>query len=202
MTNITKNIITRITINQKGWVFSPKDFLDIGARAAVDQVMSRLTKSGFIRKIARGIYDYPKTHPTIGILSPNIDDLAKIVANKTGDRIFHSGAMATNLLGLSTQLPMKIVYATTGKSCVKKIGQQNIVFQHTRIPIFDDLPLPCNLALQSMAYLGKAALDDDMIHQYSQKLSNDDKLKISKVVAHLPAWMSDAIHKIQGNIHE
>ncbi|MGB4191995.1 MAG: DUF6088 family protein [Rickettsiales bacterium] len=196
MTNISKNIIARITTNQKGWGFSPKDFLDIGARAAVNQVMSRLT-----RKIARGIYDYPKTNPTIGILSPNIDDLAKIVANKTGDRIFHSGAMATNLLGLSTQLPMKIVYATTGKSCVRQVGNQNIVFQHTRIPIFDGLPLPYNLALQSMAYLGKAALDDDMIHQYSQKLSNDDKLKISKVVAHLPSWMSDAIHKIQGNIH-
>jgi hypothetical protein len=99
MTNITKNIIARITTNQKGWVFSPKDFLDIGTRAAIDQVMSRLTKSGFIRKIARGIYDYPKTNPAIGALSPNIDDLAKIVANKTGDRIFHSGAMATNLLG-------------------------------------------------------------------------------------------------------
>ena len=201
MTNITKNIIARIATNQRGWVFSPKDFLDIGARAAVDQVMSRLTKSGFIRKIARGIYDYPKINPAIGILSPNIDDLAKIIASKTGDRIFHSGAMATNLLGLSTQLPMKTVYATTGKSCVRQVSNRNIIFQHTRIPIFDDLPLPCNLALQSMAYLGKAALDDDMIYQYSQKLSNDDKLKISKVVTHLPAWMSDAIHKIQGNIH-
>jgi hypothetical protein len=201
MTNITKNIITRITTNQKGWIFSPKDFLDIGARASIDQVMSRLTKSGFIRKIARGIYDYPKINPAIGVLSPNIDDLAKIVASKTGDRIFHSGAMATNLLGISTQVPMKIVYATTGKSCVKKVGKQNIVFQHTRIPIFEDLPLPCNLALQSMAYLGKAALDEDMIHQYSQKLSNDDKLKISKVASNLPAWMSDAIHKIQGTIH-
>ncbi len=149
MANITKNIISRITTNQKGWVFSPKDFLDMGTRAAIDQVMFRLTKSGFIRKIARGIYDYPKTNPTIGILSPNIDDLAKTIANKTGDRIFHSGAMAANLLGLSTQLPMKIVYATTGKSCVKKIGNRNIIFQHTRIPIFDYLPLPCNLALQS-----------------------------------------------------
>jgi Family of unknown function (DUF6088) len=201
MTNITQDIINRITAKQRGWVFSPKDFLDIGARAAVDQVMSRLTKSGFIRKIARGIYDYPKTSPAIGMLSPNIDDLAKIIASKTGDRIFHSGAMATNLLGLSTQVPVKTVYATTGKSCVKKIGNRSIIFQHTRIPIFDDLTFPCNLALQSMAYLGKDALDHEMISQYSQKLSDDDKLSISKVASYLPAWMSDAIHKIQGDLH-
>ena len=202
MTNLTKSIIARITKNKRGWVFSPKDFFDISTRATIDQVLSRLTKSGFIRKISRGIYDFPKSNPAIGIISPNIDDLARIIASKTGDRIFHSGAMATNLLGLSTQVPAKIVYTTTGKSCVKKIGNRSIIFQHTRIPIFDNLPFLCNLALQSMVYLGKDALDNDMIHQYSQKLSNDDKLNISKMASYLPAWMSDAIHKIQGNIRE
>ncbi len=201
MTNITRNIVARITANQKGWVFTPKDFLDIGTRAAVDKVMSRLSKNGSIRKIARGIYDSPKIAPHIGLLSPNIDDLAKIIANKTGDRIFYSGAMATNLLGLSSQLPMKTVYSTTGKSCIKKVGNQSIVFKHTRIPIFDHLALQANLALQSMAYLGKSALDNDMICQYSQKLSDKDKIDISKVSPHLPAWMSDAIHKMQGSIH-
>jgi hypothetical protein len=201
MTNITKNITQRITANQRGWVFSPKDLLDLGARAAIDKVLSRLTKSGLIRKVARGIYDYPKTNDTIGVLSPNVDDLAKLIASKTGDRIFHSGATATNLLGLSTQVPAKIAYATTGKSCVKKIGNRSIIFQHTRIPIFDDLAFPCNLTLQSMAYLGKDALDKDILRQYSQKLSSDDKLSISKVAPYLPAWMSDAIHKMQDDIH-
>ncbi len=201
MTNITKNITQRITANQRGWVFSPKDLLDLGARAAIDKVLSRLTKSGLIRKVARGIYDYPKTNDTIGVLSPNVDDLVKLIASKTGDRIFHSGATATNLLGLSTQVPAKIAYATTGKSCVKKIGNRSIIFQHTRIPIFDDLAFPCNLTLQSMAYLGKDALDKDILRQYSQKLSSDDKLSISKVAPYLPAWMSDAIHKMQDDIH-
>lgn len=201
MSSITKNIIARIITNQRGWVFSPKNFLDIGTRDSVDQVMSRLTKTGFIRKIARGIYDYPRTHPAIGIISPNIDDLARIVASKTGDRIFHSGAMATNLLGLSTQVPAKVVYATTGKSCIKKIGNCSIIFKHTRIPILDDLSLPCNLALQSMAYIGKNYLDSDMIRRYSQKLSNDDKISISKATPYIPAWMSDAIHKIQDAAH-
>jgi hypothetical protein len=199
MTNITKSIIDRIIAKQQGWVFSPKDFLDLGSRALVDKVISRLNQKGFIRKVSRGIYDYPKINPQIGAISPSMDDLAKVIASKTGDRIFYSGAMATNLLGLSTQVPMKIAYSTTGKSCVKKIGNNNIIFKHTRVPIFDDLPLPANLALQSMAYLGKKAIDDDLIHQYAQKLSNNDKLSITRAIPFIPAWMSDIIHKIQSS---
>lgn len=201
MKSITSKIITRINSKQRGWIFSPKDFLDLGSRAIVDKVMSRLTKNGTIRKISRGIYDYPRINKTIGIISPNMDDLAKIIASKTKNKIFCSGAMAANLIGLSTQMPMKSSYLTTGPSIIKKIGNHNIIFKHTRVPIFEDLPYIANLTLQSMVYLGKNAIDDNTINHYAKKLSANDKLAISKTIPNIPSWMADVIHKIQSRAH-
>jgi hypothetical protein len=163
--------------------------------------MSRLTKQGTIRKIARGVYDYPKINDLIGAISPDMDDLARIIAAKTNDQIFCSGAMAANLIGISTQMPMKLTYATSGPSRVKKIGDLDIIFKHTRIPILDYLPYIANLTLQSMAYLGKKAIDDDIIAHYAKKLSQDDMVNLSKAASHLPAWMTDAILKIQHRIN-
>lgn len=61
----------RIIGKGRGAVFTPADFLDLGSRASVDQTLSRLTDQGVIRRLARGIYDYPKTSPRLGRLSPD-----------------------------------------------------------------------------------------------------------------------------------
>ena len=73
MSTTASKIIRRIHTKQRGWVFTPKHFLDVGSREAIDQTLSRLVKQGKIRRLGRGIYDYPKQHPSLGTLSPNTD---------------------------------------------------------------------------------------------------------------------------------
>jgi len=92
MKSITDQIISRIKRRKPGWVFTPRDFLDVGSRAAVDQVLSRLVKQGMVRRLDRGIYDYPKQSTLLGTLSPNPDNIARAMA--AGDDVFPSGAMA------------------------------------------------------------------------------------------------------------
>lgn len=109
-------ILHRIHGRKRGWVFTPDSFTDIGTRRAVDLALMRHRHSGLIRQLARGLYDYPKNDPQLGPLQPSTNDIASALAGRDATRLQLSGAYAANLLGLSTQVPMKVVYLTDGRS--------------------------------------------------------------------------------------
>lgn len=197
MNAIANTIIKRIRAKRRGWVFTPKDFLDVGARATVDQTLSRLAKKGIIRRLDRGVYDYPRQHPTLGALSPSADSLAQVISMQTGNTVFPSGAAAANFLGISTQVPAKLVYLTNGQSKTKKVAGRTIVLKHARVPIMDRLPSKANFALQALFYLGKDGIDDQAIMQCIKQLDNHDVKKLSSVISRVPGWMADVILRIQ-----
>lgn len=196
MSTVTDSIIRRIRVKRRGWVFTPKDFLDVGTRAAVDQVLSRLVKQGMIRRLDRGVYDYPKLHPSLGMLSPDTDSLAQAVAAKSGSGTFPSGAMAANLLGLSTQVPAKPVYLTDGPSRTRTIAGRTITLKHARVPILDRLSVHANFTLQALSYLGKDNIDDTIVRQCADRLDDGDMKGLSSATPHVPGWMADVILKI------
>lgn len=199
MGTITDSITGRIHGKGRGWVFTPRDFLDMGARAAVDQVLSRLSKAGKIRRLGRGLYDYPKQHKQLGTLSPDADSLVQALATQTGDVVFPSGAMAANLLGLSTQVPVKPSYLSSGPSRVKKIAGRTIRFKHARIPIMQHLPDTVNYMIQALYWLGKNSIDDDVIRRCANRLTAQDIKAMSKMVTQirLPDWLASTILKIR-----
>lgn len=195
MLSITDKILQRIKNKRRGWVFGPGDFLDIGSRAAVDQVLSRLVKRDVIRRQSRGIYDYPKHHPSFGLLSPDADSLARVIA--AGDDISPSGAMAANMLGLSTQVPAKPTYVTNGPSRTRTIDGQIITLKHAKVPLLKDVPDSVNLLLQAFSYLGKSNMDDRIINHSASVLPNSDMSKLHKNMKRLPGWLADVVHKIE-----
>ncbi len=79
-----------------GAVFVPTDFLDFGSRQAVDIVLHRLVRKGTIRRLARGIYDFPKVHPKLGKLLPSPEKIAETLVNRDCTRIQPTGAYAAN----------------------------------------------------------------------------------------------------------
>lgn len=84
--NVQNKIVYRIRGKGRGWVFSPKHFLDLGSRDAVDKALSRLADAGVIRRFSRGLYDYPKISPQLGTLTPSADKIAKVLATKDQTR--------------------------------------------------------------------------------------------------------------------
>lgn len=197
MNTIIQTITRRIRAKQRGWVFTPKDFLDIGSRAAVDQTLSRLVKQGFIRRLDRGVYDFPKIHPTLGTLSPSADDLAQAVAAQTGDIVFPSGAAAANFLGLSTQVPARPVFMTNGSTRTKKVAGRSIRLQHARVPIMQQISDKANFVLQALYYLGQNNIDDDVIIKCADRLDDKDFRKLASILSRIPGWMADIILKMQ-----
>ena len=197
MNAIADTIARRIRGKGRGWVFTPRDFLDVATRTAIDQTLSRLARKGMIRRLDRGLYDYPKQHDTLGTLSPSADELAQALAKQTGNRVFPSGAAAANYLGLSTQVPARPVYLTNGASRTKKVAGRTITLKHARVPIIHRLSDTANLLLQALSYLGQNDIDDKVIQQCAARLNDRDLRDLSKARARVPAWMADVILKIE-----
>jgi hypothetical protein len=201
MNSITGKIASRVRAKRRGWVFTPKAFLDIGTRASVDQTLSRLVQRGMIRRLDRGVYDYPKQHVLLGTLSPDADSLAQAAASQSGNGAFPSGALAANMLGLSAQVPAKPVYLTNGLSRAKKIAGRMIILKHARVPLFDHLSDNANLALQALSYLGKGSIDDRAVSLCANRMTDRDLRDLSSAADQVPGWMSDLILKIQQAKH-
>jgi hypothetical protein len=197
MSTVTQQIIKRIRAKRRGWVFAPKDFIDLGSRAIVDQALSRLTRQGIIRRLGRGVYDFPKQHALLGTLSPDANDLARAVAPKTARKILASGASAANILGISTQVPAKATYLINGRSRSKKIADRTVIFKHAKVPLLDNLSDKANLTLQALAYLGKNNIDSSVLRRCTNALTDRDVRGLVAHVNRTPSWMADIILKIK-----
>lgn len=196
MNTKTDTITRRIRAKQRGWVFTPKDFLDIASVTTVNQILFRLTNDGIIRRLDHGIYDFPKISNTLGFLSPSADDLAKAISGHY--KIFPSGAAAANYLGLSTQVPAKPTYLTDGPTKTRKIGNRTITLKHAKLPIKDKINSKVNLLLQALYYLGHRNMDYQLIQQCTKLLDDKDMKDLLKTTSFLPAWLIDIVHQIKG----
>src|SRR5580658_4816312 len=196
MADLTRRVLKRIKAASPGAAFTPKAFADLGNRAAVDQALSRLSKAGKIRRISRGVYDVPKNHPTLGPLSPDPDAVARAIADQSGYRLQPTPARAANALGLSSQVPAKIVYLTDGSSRKIKVGNQTIHFRHAGPRALLGAGTPAGTALQAIRAFGPDHLNDVVIRQLRQNLPPAAKTGLKKLAHHAPQWMASAIDAV------
>ena len=196
MPAVTEKIMKRVRGKGRGWAFTPKDFLDLGTRASIDMALTRLVQANQIRRIGHGLYDYPKLHDKLGELTPDADTIAQAVATQSGDKLSSSGAQAANRLGISTQVPAKTSYATSGQTRVKKVAGRTIALKRSRAPILDDASPDANAVLQLLAHVGKDKIDDDLIQRLSAQIDDRDFKALTKAQPLMPGWMSDAVLKI------
>ncbi len=187
--SVQNKILARIYGKGSGWVFTPIKFLDLGSRSAVGNVLSRLAAAGTIRRLAFGLYDYPKRHPKLGLLSPNPDAIAQAICEKDNSRIQPSGAYAVNLLGLSQQVPARIVYLTDGAEKSVEFGKQVIKLRRTTPKNMATAGRPSGLVIQAFRYLKQDGVTDDHIATLKQRLPDADRERLWKDRVYAPAWM-------------
>jgi hypothetical protein len=142
-----------------------------------------------IQKPARGLYLYPKTHPKLGVLSPTPDQIAQALAGKDDLRIQPSGAYAANLLGLSEQVPAKVVFLTDGMNRKIKVGNQEIILKRTTPKNMATAGRTSGLVIQALRCLGKQHVDDAVINTLARRLSPDDRRQLIKDIRYAPAWI-------------
>lgn len=194
---VADTILHRVRGHARGFVFTAKDFLDLGSRAAVDQALARLSAGGDIRRIDRGVYDLPRVHPRAGALWPSADDVVHAVARQTDSHVKRSGALAANALGLSTQVPAHTIWLTDGPSRRVHLGKLLVVLKHAgRV----DMLLPdttAGLAIVALRHLGRdAASDPALLDQLARRLDDTDKASLRRVRRQLPGWLGSVVDEL------
>jgi hypothetical protein len=173
----------------RGSVFVPADFLDMGSREAVDVSLHRLARNGAIRRLARGVYDFPKEHPTLGPLQPSAEVVAKALAGRDRTRLQPAGAYAANVLGLSEQVPAKVVFLTDGPSRTVKIGSMIVELRQTTAKNMAAAGRLSGLLIQALRELGKENVTAERREHLKRTLPAEKRRELIKDIKLVPAWM-------------
>ena len=183
----------RIIEHGRGWCFTPKHFLDLDSDTGVRSALSRLQQTKMIRRLAQGIYDYPREHQVLGLLPPKPEEVAKAIAEKNGIQIQPTGAYAANLIGLSEQVPGRIVFLTNGPSKKLKIGKQEILFRTTTEKNMYPAGTKVGLVIQAIRNLGKENIDNVAQARTRKFLSGTSKDELTKDLKYAPLWIRTLI---------
>jgi Family of unknown function (DUF6088) len=195
-TSTMSAIFKRIQAKRRGSVFTPRLFANLGSRAAIDQALSRLQRSGRIRRLTRGVYEFPKLHPRIGLLSPSPEAVARAVAERTGSRMTVSGAKAANLLGISTQVPMQNVFWTEGPSRTIRIGSQTVLLKHVAPSKMIGAGTEAGIVIQAVRSLGEKGVQEIPIHTLAKRIPRRVKRAVKRLAPSAPAWSQPVLNQI------
>jgi len=177
-------------------VFTPAHFLDLGNRTAVAAALKRHKQSGLIRQLARGLYDYPIDHPTFGRIPPSADAVARALADRHAVRLQPTGAYAANILGLSEQVPTRIVFLTDGPSRRIKFGNQEIVLKHTTPRNMASAGSKSGDIIQALRYIGQRNVNEKHLAIIRKQLTPKDRAQLLKDLHHAPDWVAHNLRQL------
>lgn len=197
--SIESIIKNEIVGHGQGWCFTPFAFQNLGSSESIRVALFNLQRQSFIRRLAQGIYDYPKKHEILGIIPPDLHQVAQAIAEKNGVLIQPSGAHAANLAGLSEQVPGKIIYLTEGPSRKVKIGKQEIVFKKASRKVMATAGTREGLIIQAFKNLGTKDQIDDVIRARTKKfLEPSTEQELIQNLRYAPVWIRKIIFEIMG----
>lgn len=181
--------IASLTKKEPARVFTPADFLDLGTPHAVGMALSRMVKSEALRRVARGLYDVPRSHALLGTLSPSTDALVQAVARRDGVVVQPLDVEATNLLGLSEQVVAKPVYETNGPSRKLRVGGVEIEFKHRSPRRVTAAAESSNLVFAALRGLGQAHVTMARVAHLQKLLPAKQREQLLKDLPLAPVWM-------------
>ena len=197
-TSIDSRVLAAIRSRGRGAVFVPADFLSIGSREAVYVTLHRLARTGTIRRLARGVYDFPKPHPVLGLLAPSAEAVAKAMAGRDRTRLQPAGAYAANALGLSEQVPAKAVFLTDGPSRTVRIGPTTIQLRRTTARNMAAAGRLSGLLMQALRELGEEHVTPERREHFKRIIPASQRRELLKDLPLAPAWMHPIFRELAG----
>lgn len=190
-------IETEILNKPSGSVFIASDFIDSTSYDNIRQILSRLENEGKIRRILPGIYDKPLYSQILDQeVAPDINAVAEAIARKNNWSIIPSGNVALNLLGISTQVPAKWEYLSSGDSKDYRIGKTSISFTHRADKELNRMSTKTALVIQAVKALGEENASEGIIAKLASKLSDAEKTRLLTEAKPTTAWIYEIIKKI------
>ena len=199
MKSVEEQIFKRVNNYNRGKIFFPDNFADLGTSEAIRQALSRLETEGNLVRLGYGIYLSPKIDPQLGVLSPTLDQIAQAIAKRDRAKIVPTGALALNKLGLSTQVPLNAVYLTDGSPRNVQIGNQKIKFKRTVPKNLKAKGGISELVIQALKEIGNGKVRDHQKEKIIELLKKEDKDHLRHDIKLAPVWirniMEQAVHQ-------
>lgn len=196
---IVDNVLARIYGKKRGWCFTPKDFLDLGGASAIWQALRRLEQKGTIRKVLRGVYDYPVENTFLeGFAAPDPDRVAQAIARSNQWTIVPDGNTALNLLGLSTQVAAHWTYHTDGRTRSYTLDGAELRFLHRSIKETAGLSYESAVLVQAIKALGKEHIDDNVIRKLRDMKAAREWKAALKECRYVTSWVYEIIKTTAG----
>lgn len=193
MQSIHSQLEDKILSLKKGAIVFVSDFAEFGTAENVKKVLLRLEKKQLLVRLAHGIYLYPKIDKELGILYPSTESIAVAIAKRDKIRIIPTSIYALQQLGISTQIPMNVIYLTDGAPRKIKVGKRTITFKKTA---------PKNLAIknkvlsnivQGLKELGKENITDEIRQKINQALQKVPVKALKEEILNAPVWVRNEV---------
>jgi len=181
----------------EGEPFTSSQFLGLGARASVDQALSRLVKKGLIARVTRGIFVRPEMSKYVGKAMPGLNKVVEAYARAKGLTIQVQGAEAVRRFGLSTQMPVQPIYYTSGPSKQFKLGALNVRLKHVSLKKLVRPGTKAGLAVTALWYLGKENVNSTVIDAIRKKMLPSEFEELKVAIPSMPAWMADMFYRYE-----
>ena len=194
MTRLTERILAHMTGLPEGAPVSAKGLLHLGNRAAVDQALSRLTERGQLIRAGRGVYMRPIAS-RFGTRAPSVEQAVEALATQKGEVIVSSGAAAANALGLTTQVPVRFVYLTSGRNRKMRLGEQVVELRHAPRWQLVLANRPAGEAVRALAWLGPEKAEAALT-TLKRKMPPGAFGELVAAAPQLPTWLAQSIGRV------
>lgn len=196
--SIQQSILRQIVKEGRGQLIFPGDFRELGSADAIKTSLNRLYKEGKLDRVSQGIYMVPNHDPVLGKIQPSLEEIAQGIARRDRARIIPAGAYALNKLGLTTQVPNKLVFLTDGAARLVAIGNRSIKFKTTTPKKLQTKGKISSLVIQAMTELGQKGITPEVEKKLKTALEKEDPQTVKEDAALAPVWIGEKMISFAG----
>jgi len=194
MSTLNESILSAAEALPEGGLLSPKEFLHLASRAAVDQTLSRLAREGRLLRVGRGAYTRPVTG-RFGVRPPSTESIIEAIESTSGELVVSHGAAEANALGLTTQVPTREVFLTSGPARKLQLGKRQIELKHGKRWQLALGKRPAGRVIRALSWLGPEQAGT-ALKSLSNRLSTEEWQAMRAARATLPGWMAQAVSEV------
>lgn len=195
MQSTDDKVIAKIKKAKRGSLFFTEDFLAFGTAKTVAKALERMVEKEEVFRVARGIYACLEKDPILGLLKPSTETIAIAIAKRDKARIVPTGVLALNALGLSTQVPMNVVYLTDGASRKIDLGKRKILFKNTAPKNLSAIGKISSLVIQALKEIGKDNCSETEIEIILKQLTKEETYRLEHDIKLAPEWIRVIMRK-------
>ena len=191
--SIETKIFRKVKRAKNDLLFSADMFSKFGNAKAVNKALERLTKEEKLYRAATGFYTLPKMYHDLGVILPGIDDIALAIAKRDKARVVPTGSYALYKLGLTTQVPMNVVYYTDASARFVKVGKRTIKFKKAssrNLAFKGEISM---LVIQALRSLGKDNVTDQEVTHIKMILQNETPPHLKHDLLLAPVWIRELL---------